>query len=47
MGSTNGQWEIRDGANVYGLDGEKVGSVVAIQPTYVIVERGFFFSTRY
>ena len=45
--STNGQWTIREGADVYGVDGEKVGAVVAVQKTWVIVERGFFFSTRY
>lgn len=39
--------KITKGTDVYGLDGEKVGSVIAIQPTYVIVEKGVFFPTDY
>lgn len=35
------------GADVYGSDGEKVGSIVEVNPTYVVVEKGFFFQTDY
>ena len=38
---------ILEGAEVYGSDGEKVGSVIAVQPSYIIVEKGFFFPTDY
>ena len=37
----------REGDEVFGADGEKVGSVVAVQPGYVVVEKGFFFPTDY
>ena len=39
--------QITEGTDVYGSDGEKVGSVVAVQPNYVVVEKGFFFPTDY
>ncbi len=41
------QFNISEGTDVYGSDGEKVGSVVAVQPNYVVVEKGFFFPTDY
>ena len=41
------QYSISEGTDVYGSDGEKVGSVVAVQPNYVVVEKGFFFPTDY
>src|SRR3712207_6009969 len=41
------QFTITEGTDVYGSDGEKVGSVVAVQPNYVVVEKGFFFPTDY
>ncbi len=41
------QFQITEGTDVYGSDGEKVGSVVAVQPNYVVVEKGFFFPTDY
>ena len=37
--------QIAEGAAVYGSDGGKVGSVVAVLPSYVVVERGFLFPT--
>lgn len=33
--------------DVYGSDGDKVGSIVAIDPRYIVVEKGFFFPTDY
>jgi uncharacterized protein (TIGR02271 family) len=41
------QFTIAEGMDVYGSDGDKVGSVVAVQPNYVVVEKGFFFPTDY
>ncbi|MCC6314718.1 MAG: DUF2382 domain-containing protein [Thermomicrobiales bacterium] len=39
--------EIREGADVYGSGGDKVGSIVALRPNYIVVEKGFFFPTDY
>ena len=47
MDRTQGQLVITEGDDVYGSDGEKVGSVVSVQPNYVVVEKGFFFPTDY
>ena len=41
------QFSITEGTDVYGSDGDKVGSVVAVQPNYIVVEKGFFFPTDY
>src|SRR3712207_1083787 len=41
------QFNITEGTDVYGSDGDKVGSVVAVQPNYIVVEKGFFFPTDY
>jgi len=41
------QYQISEGTDVYGSDGDKVGSVVAVQPNYIVVEKGFFFPTDY
>src|SRR5215213_8616129 len=35
------------GAEVFGADGDKVGSVSAVYPGYIIVEKGLFFPTDY
>ncbi len=47
MDRTETQRGFREGDEVYGSDGEKVGSVVAVQPNYIVVEKGFFFPTDY
>jgi uncharacterized protein (TIGR02271 family) len=39
--------EIRAGDDVYGSDGEKVGTIAAVYPGYIVVEKGFFFPTDY
>jgi uncharacterized protein (TIGR02271 family) len=42
--------EVREnlvGAEVFGTDGDKVGTVSAVYPGYIIVEKGFFFPTDY
>jgi len=41
------QFTITEGTDVYGSDGDKVGSVVAVQSNYIVVEKGFFFPTDY
>src|SRR5829696_8392079 len=38
---------IINGAEVFGADGDKVGTVAAIYPGYIVVEKGFFFPTDY
>src|SRR5918997_4318045 len=39
--------EITTGADVFGADDEKVGTVAAVYPGYIVVEKGFFFPTDY
>ena len=39
--------DIPEGATVYGADGEKVGTVVAVGANHLVVEKGFFFPTDY
>jgi len=39
--------DIITGAEVYGADGDKVGTVAAVYPSYLVVEKGFFFPTDY
>lgn len=41
------QFAFREGMTVYGADGDKVGKVVAVDPSYIVVEKGFFFPTDY
>lgn len=38
---------IRGGQDVFGSDGDKVGSVAGVEGDYVIVSKGFFFPTDY
>src|SRR3712207_827012 len=47
MDSTTQQWNFAEGTDVVGSDGGKVGEVVAVQPNYIVVEKGFFFPTDY
>jgi uncharacterized protein (TIGR02271 family) len=47
MDRTGVRWAVREGADVYGADDAKLGSVVALQPGYLVVEKGFFFPTDY
>ena len=39
--------DIITGAEVFGADGEKVGTVAAVYPGYIVVEKGFFFPNDY
>ena len=47
MSWSNGTSQVQVGDEVYGSDGDKVGTVAEVQPTYVVVEKGFFFPTDY
>jgi len=39
--------QIQIGDEVYGSDGDKVGTVAEVQSGYIVVEKGFFFPTDY
>jgi uncharacterized protein (TIGR02271 family) len=47
MEGTAEQWIIPEGTEVIAADGDKVGKVVAVDPSYLVVEKGFFFPTDY
>ena len=47
MSLTNTTPQMQIGNDVYGSDGEKVGTVAEVHPTYIVVEKGFFFPTDY
>lgn len=42
----SGVWEIDEGWDVYGADGEKIGDVHDVQSHYLVVSKGFFFPTE-
>src|SRR5690349_14632054 len=39
--------QIAEGMDVFGADGDKVGTIVALGARYLVVEKGFFFPTDY
>jgi len=45
--SQNQSSQINVGDDVYGSDGDKVGTVAEVQSGYIVVEKGFFFPTDY
>ena len=47
MDRTVGQWIFSEGNEVFGSEGDKVGKIVAVHPTYIVVEKGFFFPMDY
>jgi uncharacterized protein (TIGR02271 family) len=47
MSSPQDTLGIQAGDDVFGNDGEKVGTVSSVQSGYLIVEKGFFFPTDY
>jgi hypothetical protein len=47
MDRTVEQWNFREGDEVFGGDGNKVGKIVAVRQRYIVVEKGFFFPTDY
>jgi len=38
---------LQNGMDVYGADGDKVGSIQDVQDDYIVVEKGFFFPKDY
>jgi uncharacterized protein (TIGR02271 family) len=40
-------WNIVEGSDVLGSDGEKFGTVDQVQPSYLVVRKGWFFPTDY
>ena len=47
MDRTVGQWIFAEGNEVFGSEGDKVGKIAAVHPTYIVVEKGFFFPMDY
>jgi uncharacterized protein (TIGR02271 family) len=47
MSSSSHSKQINVGDDVYGSDGDKIGSVAEVQSSYLVVEKGFFFPTDY
>jgi uncharacterized protein (TIGR02271 family) len=47
MSLSTGSSQINVGDDVYGSDGDKVGTVAEVQSSYIVVEKGFFFPTDY
>ena len=47
METADRQHALREGMTAYGAEGEQVGKVVAVDPNYVVVEKGFFFPSDY
>src|SRR5215210_1920045 len=47
MSWSTGSNQINVGDDVYGSDGDKVGTVNEVQSSYIVVEKGFFFPTDY
>src|SRR5215216_6250170 len=47
MSSSSYANQVSVGDEVYGSDGDKVGTVAAVYPGYIVVEKGFFFPTDY
>lgn len=41
------QWNVPEGTDVCGSEGDKIGEVVAMTDRFVVVEKGFFFPTDY
>ncbi len=47
MDRTVGQWIFAIGKEVFGSEGDKVGKIVAVHPTFIVVEKDFFFPMDY
>ena len=47
MSWSAGSSQINVGDDVFGSDGDKVGTVAEVQSSYIVVEKGFFFPTDY
>ena len=44
MRNTSGN-QIKTGTDVYGSDGEKIGSIAGVADNYFVIEKGFIFTT--
>jgi uncharacterized protein (TIGR02271 family) len=44
---TTSNYQFREGDNVVGSDGEKLGKIHSVGQGYLVVEKGFFFPTDY
>jgi uncharacterized protein (TIGR02271 family) len=44
---TTSSYQFREGDNVVGSDGEKLGKIHSVGQGYLVVEKGFFFPTDY
>lgn len=47
MEQVDRHFQAAEGMDVIGADGGKVGKVIAVRPSHVVVEKGFFFPTDY
>jgi hypothetical protein len=47
MDRTTNELSLRTGAAVFGSEGDKVGKIIGITNSYILVEKGFFFPTDY
>jgi len=47
MDPTIHQWNIREGMEVFGAEGDKVGKIIGFTDRYFVVEKGFFLPTDY
>jgi uncharacterized protein (TIGR02271 family) len=47
MDPTIHQWNIREGMEAFGADGDKVGKIIGFTDRYFVVEKGFFLPTDY
>lgn len=47
MDTTSTQWRFREGDQVIAADGAKIGKVVGVESTYLVVEKGWLFPHDY
>lgn len=47
MSRTPQQWRFQEGDEVFGADGDRVGSITAVHPTTIVVDSGFLAAARY
>lgn len=47
MAMNDPRFTVAEGDDVFGSDGDKVGSVIAANNEYIVVEKGWFFPTDY
>jgi uncharacterized protein (TIGR02271 family) len=47
MDRSSQTWQIPTGVDVIGADGDKVGKVIGVDASYIVVEKGWFFPSDY